>query len=161
MKNIQYKTPFLSKLTLKNFMGFQEWSSPLSDVTVIIGNNTKGKTSVLNGVQVALGAFLQCIEDLPGTRQYRRQIYEDEQYCLYNDELKDYVYSDEKTEVRVNSSLYCESPSHHLFESPINWSRKYIGGTTTHNRACVGGLIEFVDSVLESRRPVIEGGRSS
>ena len=68
MKQIGYSSPFLKSIKLENFMGFAKWESPLNDITVIIGNNTKGKTTVLNGIQVALGAFLQCIDDLPGTR---------------------------------------------------------------------------------------------
>lgn len=153
MKQIEYASPFLKSIKLQNFMGFQEWESLLNDVTVIIGNNTKGKTSVLNGIQVALGAFLQCLGDLPGTRAYRRQILEDERYCWFDDASRDYLYSDKKTRVSVLSSLSCVSPGQ-FFGTPIGWYRELVGASTSHNQRCIGELQEFVDAVVESRKPL-------
>ena len=132
-------------------MGFEKWESPLNDITVIIGNNTKGKTTILNGIQVALGAFLQCIDDLPGTRQYRRQILEDERYCWFDENSRDYIYNKEKTRVSVKSSLTCTNQSS-LIRLPIEWFRELNGSTTSHNQHCIGRLQEFVNTVLESRR---------
>jgi len=152
MMQTEYNSPFLKSIKLENFMGFTKWDSLLKDVTVIIGNNTKGKTSVLNGIQVALGAFLQCIDDLPGTKQYRRQILEDERYCWYDEKSKDYVYKEEKTKVSVWSSLMYHT-SDEIVGKNIKWHRELVGATTSHNKGCVGELMDFVDSVIGSRRP--------
>lgn len=156
MKRIKYASPFLKSITLQNFMGFQKWDSKLNDVTVIIGNNTKGKTSVLNGIQVALGAFLQCLSDLPGTRAYRRQILEDERYCWFDESSRDYLYSDERTKVSVQSSLSYALPGQ-FFGNPIGWYRELVGASTSHNQRCIGELQKFVDAVIESRRPKSDG----
>lgn len=153
MKQIGYSSPFLKSIKLENFMGFAKWESPLNDITVIIGNNTKGKTTVLNGIQVALGAFLQCIDDLPGTRQYRRQILEDERYCWFDENSRDYLYNKEKTRVSVQSSLTCANQGA-LIKLPVAWFRELNGSTTSHNQHCIGRLQEFVKTVLDSRHPL-------
>lgn len=143
-------SPFLEFIKLDNFMGFQHWESKLNDTTVIIGNNTKGKTSVLNGIQVALGVFLQCIGELPRKAVYRRKIQDDERFCKFDEFSKGYVYNKEKTKVFVRSSL--KNP--YGFELPLQWSQEYPDASRNQNR--FADIQRYVDAILESRKPLKE-----
>jgi len=141
-------SPFLTHIKLENFMGYQFWEHDLYDVSVIIGNNTSGKTTILNGLQVALGGFLQCMRVLPATKQYRRQISTDECFSPYDDFSRSYKPSREKTRVSVRSNLMDVGP---FLSLPIGWYRQLSGTTTTHNQECIGDLQRWVDYVLDKR----------
>lgn len=57
----------LRRIQLQNFRGFADLSLDLNDsaggFTLLVGTNGAGKTSVLDGVAVALGAWLLGIRD--------------------------------------------------------------------------------------------------
>ena len=64
----------LKSLHLQNFRGFEVFDLDLhEDVTVLVGRNTAGKTAVLDGLAVGLGAWMR------GTTQARS---EDRSICL-------------------------------------------------------------------------------
>ena len=49
----------INKVQIVNFRGFEDKEVVFQDnVTVVIGDNTAGKTSLLHALQVALGAYL-------------------------------------------------------------------------------------------------------
>lgn len=52
----------INSLRLNNFRCFKEANFDFDDrITLVIGNNTKGKTSILEGLSIAMGGFLQGI----------------------------------------------------------------------------------------------------
>jgi predicted ATP-binding protein involved in virulence len=62
-------------LHLTNFRGFENKTITFqSKFTALIGNNGRGKSTVLNGLQVALGAYLHGLEGV----KYQRAIKDDE-----------------------------------------------------------------------------------
>lgn len=138
--------PFLRHLKLENFMGFQEWEHDFYPLTILAGNNTSGKTTVLNGIQVALGAILQSLDVLPGNRLFRRQIQEDERYSPFDSFSKGYKPSSGQTRVSALSGI--RSANH---VQGLEWSRELIGSTTSHNRRNVGDLQDWVRSILKQR----------
>ena len=49
----------IKTIQLHNFRCFEKFSADLNEnLTVIVGNNGSGKSSLLDGISVALGAFL-------------------------------------------------------------------------------------------------------
>mgnify|MGYP003295737877 CR=1 FL=1 len=49
----------IKSINIRNFRGFaQQYVEFKDNLTVIIGNNTVGKTTILKALQVGLGAFL-------------------------------------------------------------------------------------------------------
>lgn len=65
---------------IQNFRGFEKKEIFLnSSFTVAIGDNGMGKSSLLNALQVALGACLQCLP-LPVSSFYRRQFKSQEKF---------------------------------------------------------------------------------
>lgn len=57
----------IKQIEIVNFKGFQKETISFCDkLTVVIGNNTAGKTTLLKALQVGLGAYLQSLSKLPG-----------------------------------------------------------------------------------------------
>lgn len=82
----------INKIEITNFKGFQHESIQFhGNLTVVIGNNTAGKTTLLHAVQVGLGAYLQSLSDLPGGKPYRKNFVESDRFLKYNPNLKDYL----------------------------------------------------------------------
>lgn len=75
----------IQRITLNNFHGFENQSFDISErFTVLIGENGTGKTAVLDGVAVAMGAF---IRGILGSDQKGRTIREDEVHLkMYHSE---------------------------------------------------------------------------
>lgn len=124
-------------------MGFQYWEHDFYPLTVLAGDNTSGKTTVLNGIQVALGAILQCIDELPANKHFRRQIQEDERYSPFDSFAKGYKPSQGVTRVSVDSSFD---------DGHLSWYRELVGSTTSNSRASVGRLQELVHTVMQQRK---------
>jgi len=81
----------INKIEITNFKGFQHESIQFhGNLTVVIGNNTAGKTTLLHAVQVGLGAYLQSLSDLPGGKPYRKNFVESDRFLKYNPNLKDF-----------------------------------------------------------------------
>ena len=63
----------IKDINIVNFKGFQNKTVVFNgNLTVVIGNNTAGKTTLLKALQVGLGAYLQSLKKLPGGTPYRR-----------------------------------------------------------------------------------------
>lgn len=103
--------------------------------TVIIGENGEGKTALLNGVQIALGAYLQCL----GKGYYRGIVNDDIRY-VWNPTGKDY----EEILPAVVSAQGA------LSGTEINWARRRLtlSGKTTHNKQEAGELMDAVAQLL-------------
>ena len=139
----QKQGPLIRRISLKNFMGFKSWEHDLYSMTVLAGDNTSGKTSVLNGIQVALGAILQCIDDLPANKYFRRQIQGSERYSPFDMFSKSFKPSQEATRVSVDSSFG---------DGHLSWYRELVGSTTSNSKVSVGQLQSLIRSIMEKRK---------
>ena len=53
----------IKDINIVNFKGFQNETVVFNgNLTVVIGNNTAGKTTLLKAIQVGLGAYLQSLK---------------------------------------------------------------------------------------------------
>lgn len=147
----------IRKIHMLNFKGFQDKEVEFrSRLTVAIGNNTAGKTTLLNAIQVGLGAYLQSLKSLRGGKAFRRNFVESDRFLRYDNDKKDYFPNDDLPRISVDGYIYRSSklPPYGvaLYPQHINWYREFTkSGSTTHNRECAGELIDIVNE-LESKR---------
>lgn len=58
----------LNEITIKNFRGFEDFHAKLNpNLTVFIGNNGSGKSTVLDAISIAIGTFFSGLDGVPGT----------------------------------------------------------------------------------------------
>jgi predicted ATP-binding protein involved in virulence len=141
----------INSIDIVNFKGFRrETVSFHGNLTVVIGNNTAGKTTLLKALQVGLGAYLQSLSQLPGGAMYRRNFSSLDVYKAFDPEQRDYIPAPEKTRVTVHAEFattISENGNDAVLQNvPVQWYREFAGNHTTHTRACAG---ELMDRVLE------------
>ena len=79
-------------ITIENFRGFTHKFFELDPkMNVILGDNTTGKTTLLQAVQIALGAFLQEMTFLPGGNGYSRNFRPTDQVKVYSESSKGFI----------------------------------------------------------------------
>lgn len=146
----------INKIDIVNFKGFQrEMREFKSNLTVVIGNNTAGKTTLLKALQIGLGAYLQCLSKLPSAVQYRRNFSIHDRFMAFDSTEKDYVPNGERTRITIDADFYVtdsiENNEPQFTPISISWSREFTGSTTTHSRSCAGELMTMV-SDMEAKR---------
>lgn len=146
----------IKEIKIINFKGFQEETIKLNNrLTVVIGNNTAGKTTLLKALQVGLGAYLQSLSKLPGGSQYRRNFSSLDRFKAFDPTLRDYVPNKDKTCVEISADYpvteYMKGEEAQIKMVPVTWYREFSGSYTTHTKACAGELIDLVHS-METRR---------
>ncbi len=146
----------IKDINIVNFKGFQNKTVVFNgNLTVVIGNNTAGKTTLLKALQVGLGAYLQSLQKLPGGTPYRRNFSSLDKFMRFDEELRDYIPNEEKPRITINAdypvtnSICDNCPTVSFY--PIHWYREFAGNYTTHTRACAGELIDAVHQ-MESLR---------
>ena len=146
----------IKSINIVNFKGFENKTINFNgNLTVVIGNNTAGKTTLLKALQVGLGAYLQSLKQLPGGVPYRRNFSSLDKFMRFDKELRDYRHNEEKPRITINAEYpitesLCDNCPKVSFV-PINWYREFAGNYTTHTRACAGELIDAVHQ-MESLR---------
>ena len=146
----------IKDINIVNFKGFQNETVVFNgNLTVVIGNNTAGKTTLLKAIQVGLGAYLQSLKQLPGGAPYRRNFSSLDKFMRFDEELRDYIPNDEKPRITINAYFpvtqsLCDNCPKVSFV-PVHWYREFAGNYTTHTRACAGELIDAVHQ-MESLR---------
>lgn len=147
----------IRKIQMLNFKGFQNKEVEFnSQLTVAIGNNTAGKTTLLNAIQVGLGAYLQSLRSLRGGKVFRRNFVEADRFMRYDAQKKDYFPNDELPRISIDAYIYRSSKFGNsgvaLSPQKVSWYREFTkSGSTTHNQECAGELISIV-SELEAKR---------
>lgn len=146
----------INKIDIINFRGFQHETREFkSNLTVVIGNNTAGKTTLLKALQVGLGAYLQCLGKLPSAAQYRRNFSIHDRFMAFDPEAKDYVPNNERTRISIEADYYVtdsiENDVPQFIPTSIAWSREFTGSATTHSKSCAGELMTIV-SEMEAKR---------
>lgn len=146
----------IKDINIVNFKGFQNETVVFNgNLTVVIGNNTAGKTTLLKALQVGLGAYLQCLKKLPGGTPYRRNFSSLDKFMRFDPKLRDYVPNEDKPRITINADFPI-TPSlrdncSRVSFVPIHWYREFAGSYTTHTRASVGELMDAVHH-MESLR---------
>ena len=146
----------IKDINIVNFKGFQNETVVFNgNLTVVIGNNTAGKTTLLKAIQVGLGAYLQSLKQLPGGAPYRRNFSSLDKFMRFDEELRDYIPNEEKPRITINADFpitqsLCDNCPKVSF-IPVKWYREFAGNYTTHTRACAGELIDAVHQ-MESLR---------
>lgn len=146
----------IKDINIVNFKGFQNETVVFNgNLTVVIGNNTAGKTTLLKAIQVGLGAYLQSLKQLPGGAPYRRNFSSLDKFMRFDEKLRDYIPNEEKPRITINADFpitqaLCDNCPKVSF-IPVHWYREFAGNYTTHTRACAGELIDAVHQ-MESLR---------
>jgi predicted ATP-binding protein involved in virulence len=139
----------IKEINIVNFKGFQNETVHFNgNLTVVIGNNTAGKTTLLKALQVGLGAYLQSLKNLPGGTPYRRNFSSLDRFMRFDSELRDYIPNEDKPRITIkadfpvtrSSSTNCPEVSF----IPIQWYREFAGNYTTHTRTSAGELMDAV-----------------
>ncbi len=146
----------INKITIRNFKGFDYREVEFRNrLTVVIGNNTAGKTTLLKAIQVGLGAYLQSLEQLPGGTMYRRNFSSLDIYKKFDSAQRDYLKNIDDPEIHIEAAFpIIKRAADGSFENEtrqIHWSRSFKGSYTTHTRECAGQLIDTVKEI-ESHR---------
>ena len=146
----------IKEIKIVNFKGFQNETVRFMDnLTVVIGNNTAGKTTLLKALQVGLGAYLQSLSSLPGGSQFRRNFSSLDRFKAFDPALRDYVANKDKPGIEIKAEFpvtkSIENGNADISWETISWHREFAGTYTTHTKACAGELIEKVHE-MESRR---------
>lgn len=147
----------LNKITIRNFKGFDYKEVEFRNrLTVVIGNNTAGKTTLLKAIQVGLGAYLRSLGQLPGGSKYRCDFGTGDTYKRFDSDQRDYIKNNEPPCVQLETIFTVtkrsvEGPIE-TESRPINWSRSYRGNRTPHTRGCAGQLMDVVKELEQNRR---------
>ena len=148
----------INKVQIVNFRGFEDKEVVFQDnVTVVIGDNTAGKTSLLHALQVALGAYLQSLKELPGSVDYRCNFRDTDRFLRYDAEKKDYFPNERLPRITVEGEFvqtFKQDNGGFRFEPClISWYRELTrSNSTTHNHACAGELMDVVSQMVAQRR---------
>lgn len=147
----------IKKIEMLNFKGFEKKEVQFNSMlTVAIGNNTAGKTTLLNAIQVGLGAYLQSLKSLRGGKGFRRNFVDSDRYLRYDNEKKDYIPNEELPRISIEAYVYRSSKlginGVSLTPQKIKWYREFTkAGSTTHNQECAGELISIVNEIEDKR----------
>lgn len=146
----------INRVKIRNFRGFETADVSFHpNMTVVIGNNTAGKTSLLGALQAGIGAYLQSFKGLPGGKAYRRGLTESDRYLYRDDQKRDYLRRPESTRIDVEAEMFetiMNGNQYLLEERAIKWYRELTDkGSTLFNEKCAGELKRVVSQMEEQR----------
>lgn len=89
----------IKDISIVNFKGFRNETVVFNgNLTVVIGNNTAGKTTLLKALQVGLGTYLQSLKKLPGGTPYRRNFSSYDRFLRFDEKLRNYIPNEDRLE---------------------------------------------------------------
>lgn len=145
----------ITHIDIRNFRGYEQKSFDFDErLSVVVGNNTAGKTALLQAVQVALGAYLASLKALPNEPAYRHNFTKDDEFQRYDREKKDFFKNDETTRIDVDALFpltVSRDSANNLGYEAIHWWREFRGNKTSHSWDCAGELMKQV-GLMELKR---------
>lgn len=136
-------------------MGFEDAAFNLDPaMTVVVGNNTTGKTTLLKAIQIALGAYLKALKELPSEKAYSRNFSKSDVFKRYDPAKKDFFANEDAPRIEVSGEFFhtLRSGEKYLTEvRPVSWWREFNGSSTSHNMKCAGQLIKAVNEMESAR----------
>lgn len=145
----------LDKITIRNFRGFIEERSFDFDpkMNVVLGDNTSGKTTLLHAVQIALGAYFQALNLIPGGKYFSRNFQSNDHVRVYSGASKSFLPALEKPSIEVQAHVLQHTynlmkGTHDQHGKSISWRR--IGNKISY-RTC-GELMDEVSHMSTCRR---------
>lgn len=141
-------------ITIENFRGFTHKFFEFDPkMNVILGDNTTGKTTLLQAVQIALGAFLQEMTFLPGGNGYSRNFKSNDHLMEYSESNKGFIPIPEKPSIEVNTECVVgifsgRDKEVEMTTQPVWWKRT----GNKNSKVNTSQLMEFVKSMEERRR---------
>lgn len=147
----------IKHISIRNFRGYEQMGFSFDDhLSVIVGNNTAGKTALLQAVQVALGAYLASLKALPNEPAYRHNFTKDDVFMRYDSDNKDFYKNNETTRIDVDAlfprTVLKEGEVDCLVDDGISWWREMLGNRTSHSIQCAGELIGRVEEMENTRK---------
>lgn len=147
----------IKSIEIHNFRGFENVTVPFSGkLTVVIGNNTAGKTTLLKALQVGLGAYLQSLSILPGGTAFRRNFSKLDRYKPFIPEKKSYIPNKENPSIKITadcSTIAYRGGTVEENKSEISWTREFVNESyTSHTRKSAGEVMDFAESLMALRR---------
>ena len=153
----------INNITIDNFRGFEHKFFELDPkMNVILGDNTTGKTTLLQAVQIALGAFLQEMTFLPGGNGYSRNFRPTDQVKIYSESSKGFIPIKQKPSIEVKAE--CVIGQFDKLTQQINTSINHIWWKRTSNKNSKANalqLMNFVADIENKRRKADEEGTNS
>lgn len=143
----------INDITIEHFRGFEDQSFKFdSKMNVVLGDNTTGKTTLLQAIQIALGAFLQEMTFLPGGNGYSRNFRPTDHVKVYSESNKGFIPISEKPCIAVNAECVIgkydnDTKKIDLSIQPVQWRRT----SNKNSKANAKQLMDFV-SAMETRR---------
>ena len=136
----------IRKIDIQNFKGFESKSFSFNPkFNVAIGSNATGKSTLLHSIQVALGAYLQCL-DIPASKNYRRQYKEGEAFVKWSNLERGYIKNQEPTLITAIAKFSFELDDTH-------WTRVMLkNNTTSHNRRDTGQMMSAVEQLVREKK---------
>lgn len=141
----------IKDIMIENFRGFKDnFFTFDSQMNVILGDNTTGKTTLLHAVQIALGAFLQEMSFLPGGNGYVRNFKPTDQVKIYSESNKTFIPFPVKPSIQVNAEGM--SGKYDIQSGRLNMSRVPVLWKRTSNKNSKANAIQLMNFVEEMER---------
>ena len=143
----------IKDIKIENFRGFKNKSFEFDPkMNVILGDNTTGKTTLLQAIQIALGAFLQEMTFLPGGYGYSRNFKPNDHVKEFNWSSKSFIPIIDKPSIEVDTE--CVVGSYDKTTNSIKMSTQSIWWKRTGNKNSKANAIQLMDFVanMEDRR---------
>ncbi len=152
----------IRKVHLQNFRCYESKDFQFNEnLTVVVGSNTSGKTSLLRAIRIGLGGYLSSLPTLDSGSYFRCNFTKEDRRQWFNERNHDYEESEIQPCIKVEGlfPFPTDRGDGLLYEErPIKWYREMTkANNTVHNRKCAGELIDAAGELVRRRRDTTQG----